>query len=80
MSTGNTRPTPTVEHASGMLAALKTSHVCEVACTSTVMIGGIPRRLTCPLSRLRLEDPADRRVIASLYAMEVPRRSDGSAL
>jgi len=61
----------TVAEASGMLAALRRGHECTYACTGEVTLGdGATLTLTCPYERLDPEDPTDRRIIGSIYAIE----------
>lgn len=55
-ATSSTRPTPTREHAEGMLAGIQAQRAAE----------GHPAE---PVSLLDLDSESDRRIIASLYAM-----------
>jgi hypothetical protein len=65
------RPIPTVEHAEGMLAALKRGHSCTEACTGTTVLGdGKVLQLRCPWEQIDLGTPTDRRIVASVYASE----------
>ena len=68
---GPIRRTPDREHAAGMLAAIKRGHECTEACTGSVALGdGKAITLTCPYERLDLDSGVDRRIIASIYAIE----------
>jgi hypothetical protein len=72
--------TPSRETAAGMLAGLTAGHVCTEACTGTVTLGdGHVVHLTCPWSRMDLDDEAHRRIIQSVYAAEA-RRALASAM
>jgi hypothetical protein len=65
------RPTPTIEHAEGMLAGIKSTHTCGEACTASVRRGdGSTVQLACPYTRLDVLDEADRRIVQSIYAIE----------
>jgi hypothetical protein len=65
------RTTPTRSEALGMLEALTASHRCGQACNGTVALGdGSHVQLSCPYDRLDLDNPADRRIVAGMYASE----------
>ena len=66
-----TRPTPTIEHAAGMLAGIKQGHQCTEVCTGTTVLGdGKVLNLRCPWENIDLAKDADRRLVASVYAIE----------
>jgi len=66
-----TRPTIDRDSAVGMLTAIKRDHECTEACTGTVTLGdGKVVTLVCPWERLDMDVEADRRIVASVYAME----------
>ena len=66
-----TRPTPTLEHAAGMLAGIKQGHQCTEACTGTTVLGdGKVLNLRCPWEQIDLDSESDRRIIGSVYAIE----------
>lgn len=74
------RPIPTIEHAEGMLAAIRATHTCTEACTGTVTLGdGKVVTLTCPWERLDLRNGQDRRIVASVYASEARTAMVGGA-
>lgn len=57
--------------AAGMLRALRVGHACGEACTGQVTLpDGHVIELACPYDRLDPESPADRKIIASMYAHE----------
>lgn len=61
----------TIEQATGMLGSLQSGHTCGTACIGEVTLGdGRIMHLTCPYQRLNPLDASDRRVIASIYAIE----------
>jgi len=65
------RETPTIEHATGMLNAIKASHTCTEACTGTTGLGDgkvLTRR--CPWEQIDLDSEVDRRIVGSVYAIE----------
>lgn len=65
------RPTPTRDHAAGMLHALTQHHTCGLACTATITRGDGSRiTLRCPWEQLDLTNPADRRIVQGVYANE----------
>jgi hypothetical protein len=67
------RPIPTIEHAEGMLAAIRATHTCTEACTGTVTLGdGKVVTLTCPWERigLDLDNEQSRRIVGGVYASE----------
>lgn len=60
-----------IERAEGMLAAIRATHECGVACTSTVTLGdGSKITLHCPWYGLDLSNAVDRRIVQTVYANE----------